>query len=112
VINTIWFKEFYKKSHFLIGGKHESLCFPYNVCVNMNQYLNLNKNISQSIYNTTNAVEEIVPQTLAVICSKDNYSYTFIPNDIITLTSYKDVNNKRCLSNIKDLYTKFNIIIN
>ena len=111
IYNKVWLSKLYQESDIMIQGKHEGLCFTYDVCFKMNQYLKFYNLISDEIYNTNYCVEEGVQHTLSVICSINNYYYTYIPMDILRLTEYKSKSDKRQISDIKDLYKKFNIVI-
>jgi hypothetical protein len=111
IYNNNWFNKLYQESDIMIQGKHECLCFTYDVSIKINEYLNLNKNISNDIYNTESAVEEIVPHILANICSINNYYYTYIPSNIIQITKWKNYYDKRQINDIEDLYKKYNIVI-
>ena len=65
---------------FIIGGKHESLCFTYDVIKNMYRYIINNIDTMNEMYNTNAFVEEIIPQTLGyhLRSNKDDISFTFI----------------------------------
>ena len=79
--NRQWFKKFQNEFDFIIGGKHESLCFTYDVIKNMYRYIINNIDTMNEIYNTNAFVEEIIPQTLGynLRSNKDDISFTFIP---------------------------------
>ena len=79
--NKLWFKKFQNEFDFIIGGKHESLCFTYDVIKNMYRYIINNIDTMDEIYNTNAFVEEIIPQTLGyhLRSGKDDISFTFLP---------------------------------
>ena len=89
--SKLWFKEF-KQFDFIIGGKHEALCFPYKVIHNIYNYLNKNFLVEQDIYTTNHCAEEIAPQTLAYYCKEDGISYSFIPQIIKIERNIEDLN--------------------
>ena len=85
--HSLWFnfgpigdKKFQNEFDFIIGGKHESLCFTYDVIKNMYRYIINNIDTMNEIYNTNAFVEEIIPQTLGyhLRSNKDDISFTFI----------------------------------
>lgn len=110
VNDKLWFKKFYNQSKFMIGGKHEQLCFPFKVCQKMNRYINLNKNIMKEIYNTCIAVEEIIPQTLSIICSCDNLSFTFISLNFAVKTWNQKSKSKRSIEILNEIYKILKLI--
>ena len=85
VKETSWFHKFKKEFDFLIGGKHEALCFTYNVIKNMYNYMINNNEIMNEIYNSKCCIEEIIPQTLGYNLrnNKEDTSFTFLPELIL-----------------------------
>jgi len=82
VKTKLWFHKFKNEFEFIIGGKHEALCFTNNVIKNMYNYMINNNETMNEIYNAIFCIEEIVPQTLGYHLrnSKDDISFTFLQN--------------------------------
>ena len=91
VQKSYWFAELNKQVDFFIGGRHESLCIPFEVIVKIIDFVKHNPKIMNDCYQFPIAMEEVIPQLLASKFATNEKMYILLEPNIIKIKRDLDV---------------------